>query len=63
MSNLQTGTIQCPYCCEHIEVDIDCSVSHQEYIEDCSVCCRPIVISVVTSNGEVVSLAARSEDE
>lgn len=63
MSTLQTGTIQCPYCCEKIEVDVDCSIPRQEYIEDCSVCCRPIVLSVVTSDGEVVSISVRAEDE
>lgn len=63
MENLQTANLQCPYCWELIEVVVDCSVSHQEYIEDCSVCCRPIVISVVASDGEVLSIEGRSEDE
>ncbi|WP_371929684.1 CPXCG motif-containing cysteine-rich protein, partial [Methylomonas rosea] len=31
--------------------------------EDCSVCCRPITISVESWQGEVVSIEARSEDE
>jgi hypothetical protein len=38
-------------------------VSRQEYIEDCSVCCRPITISVEVSQGEVVSIEGRTEDE
>jgi hypothetical protein len=63
MQSIQTAFIQCPYCGEQIEVVVDCSVEQQEYIEDCSVCCRPITISVVTSQGEVVSIAGRSEDE
>ncbi len=63
MSNLQSASIQCPYCWEQIEVVVDCSVRRQEYVEDCSVCCRPIVITVVTSEGEVVSIEAKSEDE
>lgn len=36
----------CPYCGESIELLVDCSVAPQQYIEDCSVCCRPIEISV-----------------
>ncbi|MCC1496578.1 CPXCG motif-containing cysteine-rich protein [Alcanivorax sp. 1008] len=36
----------CPYCGESIELLIDCSVSEQCYIEDCSVCCSPINVSV-----------------
>ena len=63
MQNLQTAFIQCPYCWEQIEVVVDCSVEQQEYIEDCSVCCRPIIISVVTAEGEVVSIEGRNEDE
>ena len=63
MQNIETAFIQCPYCGERIEVVVDCSVEEQEYIEDCSVCCRPITISVVTSQGEVVSIEGRSEDE
>ncbi|HEY6094717.1 MAG TPA: CPXCG motif-containing cysteine-rich protein [Gallionellaceae bacterium] len=63
MQNIETAFIQCPYCGERIELVVDCSVEQQEYIEDCSVCCRPITISVVTSQGEVVSIEGRSEDE
>lgn len=63
MDNLKTQTIQCPYCGEQIEILVDCSVEFQEYVEDCSVCCRPIAISVETSDGEVISLEAKSENE
>ena len=62
MEDLQTAVIVCPYCWESIEVLVDCSVNHQEYVEDCSVCCRPIVITVVSSPGEVVSIDVRAED-
>jgi hypothetical protein len=62
MQDLQTAFIVCPYCWESIEVLVDCSVSRQEYVEDCSVCCRPIVITVVSSPGEVVSIDVRAED-
>lgn len=64
MPNLESASLQCPYCWESIEVEVDCSVEQQEYIEDCSVCCRPIVITVVASDdGELVSVNARSEDD
>lgn len=43
---LETQKSACPYCGERIEVVLDLSVEHQEYIEDCFVCCRPIVFSV-----------------
>lgn len=63
MQNLKTAFIQCPYCWEQIEVVVDCSVREQEYVEDCSVCCRPIIISVASSHGEVINIEGRSEDE
>ena len=63
MQEVQSASLQCPYCWEHIEVLVDCSIEHQEYIEDCSVCCRPIVITAVTADGEVVVIEGRSEDE
>lgn len=61
--NLPSEAIQCPYCGEEIEVMVDCSVPHQEYIEDCSVCCRPIVIRVAASPEGVDSIEARGEDD
>jgi hypothetical protein len=63
MHGLRTALIQCPYCWEQIEVLVDCSVESEEYVEDCSVCCRPITIAVVSSDGEVVSIEGRSENE
>ena len=36
----------CPYCGELIELLIDCSITVQEYIEDCYVCCRPIQVAI-----------------
>ncbi len=54
--------IQCPYCGEAIELFIDMSVDEQSYIEDCSVCCRPIELTVVVVDGEA-SIFARRDDE
>lgn len=61
--SLQAHDLQCPYCGEQIEVLIDCSVDSQEYTEDCSVCCRPIILCVEICDAEVQSLGARTEDE
>ena len=49
MNGLEASTIQCPYCWEKIDLSIDCSVEHQEYIEDCEVCCHPIVMDISIS--------------
>jgi hypothetical protein len=41
---------------------IDLSEAQQEYIEDCSVCCRPIVVNAVVEDGEAY-IEVRSEDD
>src|SRR5690606_1293801 len=41
---IQFETITCPYCWESIEIGLDLSVDAQQQVEDCSVCCRPIVV-------------------
>ncbi len=53
----------CPYCGEPILLLVDCSVEQQEYIEDCEVCCRPIVVETrVSEEGEpIVRLRAENE--
>ncbi|NOR71057.1 MAG: CPXCG motif-containing cysteine-rich protein [Methylomarinum sp.] len=57
MSHLEEIKVQCPYCGEAIDVLVDDSVPHQNYIEDCQVCCRPITFDVtVEPEGEVTVL-------
>ena len=47
--------IGCPYCGETITIVVDESVPEQTYIEDCEVCCRPIVMhATVDSDGDVM---------
>jgi hypothetical protein len=53
--------ITCPYCWETIEIALDLSVEQQQYVEDCSVCCRPIVIAYRTEEGELASLEVAPE--
>lgn len=63
MRELLSKKSYCPYCGESIELVVDTSISAQEYIEDCQVCCRPITVSVdVDSEGDVY-LSTRSENE
>jgi hypothetical protein len=63
MQAIQTHMIDCPCCGENIELVIDCSVSHQEYVEDCSVCCRPIIVSVECTPDGAIVVEGRSESE
>ena len=54
--------VQCPYCWEQITLLIDGSIEMQEYIEDCSVCCRPILMVASVTDG-VVEVIARHEND
>ncbi|EKF74473.1 hypothetical protein A11A3_08630 [Alcanivorax hongdengensis A-11-3] len=51
MQDLLPVTVQCPHCWEAIEVLVDPSVSEQEYVEDCQVCCRPLLFTVQVPYG------------
>ncbi len=45
--NFDETIIQCPHCGEPVAVALDPSEgTHHEFIEDCSVCCRPIRIRI-----------------
>jgi hypothetical protein len=60
---LPTERIDCPYCGEAIEVVIDASVEHQQYIEDCWVCCRPINFEVAVGSDGAVLVRSWAENE
>jgi len=55
-------TIQCPYCWEPIAVLVDPSAPEQEYVEDCQVCCRPILMHV-SCGDEAVSIHVEREND
>ena len=63
MAELDQRGIGCPYCGEMIEVLIDDSDAGTEYIEDCQVCCRPILFSVHEDYSGHLSVTVRSENE
>ncbi len=63
MSVIETKNIECPYCGEVIEILLDCSVSHQSYIEDCQVCCRPININMSLDERGELSVIVTHENE
>jgi hypothetical protein len=58
---LHEQTIYCPCCGENTHVVLDLSVPEQSYVEDCSVCCRPILLSYSSLAGELLELAAHAE--
>lgn len=44
----------CPHCFQKISVLIDGSINQQSYIEDCEVCCNPLVISLRFEENEII---------
>ena len=56
--------VGCPYCGEMIEILVDISVGEQQYIEDCSVCCSPILMSAqVDEAGQFSHVDVETDDE
>ncbi len=64
MAYLDEKILTCPYCGESITVLIE-SVGDEisEYIEDCQVCCRPILFSVENSTTGEMVVEVRQENE
>jgi hypothetical protein len=54
MDWLEEVMIQCPQCGEDFFIQIETAFDGTvELIEDCAVCCRPALIRVETSSGQV----------
>ena len=61
---IEDATVTCPACWEEIVLEIDLSGGSAEYIEDCSVCCRPMTVHVtVSEDGEGFTVDVRGESE
>lgn len=41
----EIARVRCPYCRERVELFVDPDTSGQ-FVEDCTVCCRPWAVSV-----------------
>ncbi len=54
---LQGHEATCPHCWETITLTLDLSVPEQSYIEDCPVCCKPMLVSYSAADGELDSLS------
>lgn len=60
MNLLQDQDATCPHCWETISLTLDLSVPGQSYIEDCPVCCKPMVVSYTSEDGELSELRVES---
>ena len=61
--HLHSVTITCPYCWESIVVEVDDSALPAAYVEDCSVCCQPMLVHAEPGMGEVPSVTVTRENE
>ena len=59
--NLESAEVMCPYCGEQIEVDIEPLEEVQTFIQDCSVCCRPIQLEARPQTEGLQVIASRSD--
>ena len=53
----------CPYCWQTISMLLDNSIQSQNYIEDCEVCCNPILISFQVFESEISEFQADSIEQ
>lgn len=62
MELLQARQVVCPCCGESVELMIDCSAGSREYVEDCQVCCRPVLLTVIVAGDGTATVRARPEN-
>jgi transcription elongation factor Elf1 len=48
----------CPWCGERISMLLDLSAGGQDYIEDCEVCCAPIIVRFEVEEGRLRGFCA-----
>ena len=48
---LEETVVQCPCCWESIVLAVDLSAGSTTYVEDCSVCCQPLVVRLQVEEG------------
>ncbi len=63
MEFLAEEVVNCPYCGEALEVLIDHQEAGQQYIEDCQVCCKPIIFKLALDALGNVSVSVHDENE
>ncbi len=63
MSLLEECAADCPYCGEPITLLIDTSCAEQSYVEDCEVCCQPMVVNVFVDEDGQVGLHVNREND
>ena len=64
MHDLDEIIIVCPYCGESLDVLVDTSSGGpQQYYEDCSVCCAPILFVISEDDSGEIVIDVKRDDE
>ena len=63
MSDLDQVQIRCPYCGEQFDLEVEIGGAAEDYEEDCTVCCRPIVLHISRDENGVPSVSASKESD
>jgi len=63
MIDSSSENFNCPYCGGENMLIVDSFVnSSQSFVQDCEVCCKPIVIQLRCRSGEILELRVRREN-
>jgi hypothetical protein len=54
--------VLCPFCGQSVELLIDGTVPHQRYVEDCEVCCEPMIVEIDATGDEPTVVVSRENE-
>jgi len=63
MNAQEEVVIDCPACGERICLLVDCCNLRQQYVEDCPVCCAPLLLSLFQDETGEFQLEAQREGD
>lgn len=58
----ETVIVVCPYCGEQVELLVDATLPHQQYFEDCEVCCQPMLVTIDATAEDPIVGVTREND-
>ncbi len=58
---LNEHVVMCPYCWQQISLVVDASPGSQQYVEDCEVCCQPMLVTCTVSEAQDIDVAVDRE--
>ncbi|WP_238870859.1 CPXCG motif-containing cysteine-rich protein [Halopseudomonas maritima] len=64
MQALEEANLACPHCGEPITLLLDLTGGAQSYVEDCQVCCQPILVNLwIDEHSDEVHIDLRREQD